>query len=205
MRHRNRLSLVAAVCAAIVAALATSVIGIAQSGPEPTATSAAGANSYPALERAQTTNDRLPDGILRQFGPDNARGPQIDPASSRKVGKVDRSDIYVATGAESFCTVSTDAGGWSGGCTSLARSASGEPQPTFDFVESADGNDHRVWGVAPAGVKSAAIVMSSGKRVDVPVVAGAFDVTTDEAGNAFTWSDADGVEHTQSIPTPPKQ
>ncbi len=197
-RKKSRLPLAAAITAALLAALATTLSSVAQDDHSSSPQANAGSGKqYAAMERAQRAGDQLPPGVLKRFGPDNARGPKVDAKSSRKVARVDKSEIFLATGPESFCTISVAAGGWTGGCTSKQAAASGEPQVSFDFVESADGNDMRTWGVAPDGVRDASVVTSDGSRVD-----GAFDVTTDDPPASFVWTSADGAQHTEPVPLP---
>jgi len=203
----RRLALFAAIAAAGLSAGGTAALSLAQNSDQPPASKVAPATStsmgFAALARAQRADDRLPTGVLARFGTDNPTGPQVDPSTARKVGHVADADLYVAEGPSSFCTLSVDAAGWSGGCTSKARAASGEPQVSFGLVESPDGDDYRVWGVAPDAVASAAIVTKGGARVPVPIQDGAFDVTTDDPGTSFVWTDAQGIEHAQPVVLPP--
>jgi hypothetical protein len=67
------------------------------------------------------------------------------------------------------------------------------------------GNDYRAWGVAPKNVVRAAIVMMDGTRVPVSLQDGAFDVTTDDPGTSFVWTDEQSIEHSQHVLLPPAQ
>jgi hypothetical protein len=211
MRGLRRLPLVAAISAAALSAGATAALSLAQQDDSNApvvieASSGGDTDGFAALDRAQNADDRLPAGVLARFGPDNSTGPNVDQSTARKVASVEKTDIYIAEGTSSFCTINVrDDGGWSGGCTAKTRADSGQPQATFDLVDSADGNDYRVWGVAPSDVKSAALVLKNGTRVPGPIEDGAFSVTTDDAGTAFMWTDAQDIEHSQQVVLPPTQ
>lgn len=71
-------------------------------------------------------------------------------------------------------------------------------------MESADGNDYRTWGVAPNGVRTVAVELKDGTRVEGALTNGAFDITTDDAGVAFIWTDAQRIEHSTAVVLPPQ-
>lgn len=204
MIMRRKFSLAAAIAAAALSAGGTAVVSLAQNDSAPAQRGDAPEAGFEALQRPQRTDDALPSGVLAKFGPENSNGPRVNPGTARKVARLATGDIYLAEGPDSLCTISASAAGWSGGCSSKANASNGEPQVGFGLVESADGNDYRTWGVAPDTVRSVAVELRDGTRVRGTLTNGAFDITTDDAGVAFIWTDAQRIAHSEAVVLPPQ-
>jgi len=50
-----------------------------------------------------------------------------------------------------------------------------------------------VWGIAPDTIRELTLVLACGGRLGVPIVDGAFSVTTDESPRALAWTAANGT------------
>lgn len=205
MKTRTHMSLVVALLAALLAALGTAVISTAQDDASQPSARDHVKDKYKSLRRAQQSEDKLPDGVRARFGAANASGPKVDEKSARRFAKIGRDEVFVARGAGSVCSINVNDAGWAGGCTTDGRATRDEPQVSFDLVEAPDGNDYRVWGIAPDTIRELELILPGGGRMGVPLIDGAFSVTSDEPAAAVAWTTVDGVAGMQPALQPPTQ